>query len=144
MSKTTEFNIKTPMCEFATGKPYANLNMDLREELNIKSEKDIKDNRDQIPDLTIADVLNQCFDLVSLASKTEFGTYNTFLIDIRNAKRDKKDFIEVDKSELELLKTIFEKSIKDKPELNRRAGFVIEVVDAALAEIAIKATKPLK
>ena len=126
------------MCEFSTGEPYANLSTELKEKLNIKSEKDIKEHRKEIPDLTIGDILNVCFYLVPLGSKTEFATYNNILIDIRNAKRQKQNHIEVDKKELELLKTIFEKGIVNKPELNRRVGFVIEILEQTISNIVTK------
>ena len=142
MTQITKLNINTPMCDFTTGEPYANLSMELREKLNIKTEKDIRENRKEIPDLTIADVLNVCFDLVPLASKNEFATYNNILIDIRNAKRQNLDHIEIDKSELELLKTIFEKGLVNKPELNRRVGFVIEILEQAISNIVTKSIPP--
>ena len=142
MTQITKLNINTPMCDFTTGEPYANLSMELREKLNIKTEKDIRENRKEIPDLTIADILNVCFDLVPLASKTEFATYNNILIDIRNAKRQNQNHIEIDKSELELLKTIFEKGLVNKPELNRRVGFVIEILEQTISNIVTKSIPP--
>lgn len=142
MTQITKLDITTPMCDFSTGEPYANLSADLKEKLNIKTDKDIKENRKEIPDLTIGDILNQCFDLVPLASKKEFATYNNILIDIRNTKRQKQNHIEIDKSELELLKTIFEKSITNKPELNRRAGFIIEVLEQTISNIVSKSLPP--
>ena len=93
MTNTTKLNILTPMCDFATGEPIANLTSSLAVELGLKTDKDVKEHRKQIPDLTISDILNQCFDLVSLASKNEFATYNNILIDIRNARRQKQDYI---------------------------------------------------
>ena len=141
MTQITKLNIKIPMCDFTTDKPIANLSQSLATELGIKNngfafnEKDVLEHRKEIPDLTIADILNTCFDLVPLASKTEFSTYNNILIDIRNAKRQNLDYIEVDKKELELLKTIFEKGLVNKPELNRRVGFVIEVLEQTISSI---------
>jgi len=142
MTQITKLNIDTPMCDFTTGEPYANLSMELREKLNIKTEKDIREQREEIPDLTLADILNVCFDLVPLASKTEFATYNNILIDIRNAKRQNQDTIDIDKSELERLKTIFEKGIVNKPELNRRVGFVIEILEQTISDIVTKSIPP--
>jgi len=142
MSKTAKLIIKTPMCDFTTGKPIANLTPSIIAELGLKNDKDIKEHRKEIPDLTIADILNTCFDLVPLASKTEFATYNNILIDIRNAKRQNQEYIEIDKSEIELLKTIFEKGLVNKPELNRRIGFIIEILEQALADIVVKNTPP--
>ena len=93
MTNTTKLNIEIPMCEFATGEPIANVTPQLLTELGLKSEKDVKEHRKEIPDLTFADILNTCFDLIPLASKTEFATYNNILIDIRNARRQKQDYI---------------------------------------------------
>ena len=142
MTQITKLSINTPMCDFTSGEPYANLTMDLKEKLQIKNEKDIKEHRKEIPDLTIADILNVCFDLIPLASKTEFATYNNVLIDIRNAKRQKLDHIEVDKKELELLKTIFEKGLVNKPELNRKVGFILEVLEQTISDIVTKSIPP--
>ena len=136
------------MCDFTTGEPLPNLSHSLAAELGIKNngfsfnEKDVQEHRKEIPDLTIADILNVCFDLVPLSSKTEFSTYNNILIDIRNAKRQNLDYIEVDKKELELLKTIFEKGLINKPELNRRIGFVIEILEQAISDIITKSIPP--
>lgn len=138
MTNITKLNILTPMCDFATGEPIANVTPQLLTELGLKTDKDVKEHRKQIPDLTISDILNQCFDLVPLASKNEFATYNNILIDIRNARRQKQDYIEIDKSDLELLKTIFEKGMVNKPELNRRIGFIIEVLEQTIADIVTK------
>lgn len=140
MSKITKLNIKTPMCDFSTGEPIPNLTPSIIADFGIKNDKDIKEHRKEIPDLTIADILNTCFDLIPLASKTEFATYNNILIDIRHAKRQSRDYIEIDKSELELLKTIFGKGITNKPELNRRTGFIIEVLEQTIADIVINKT----
>ena len=85
--------------------------------------------------MTFADILNTCFDVVPLATKTEFATYNNILIDIRNARRQNLDYIEVDKKDIELLKTIFEKGLVNKPDLNRRGGFIIEVLEQAISSI---------
>lgn len=148
MTQITKLNINTPMCDFTTGEPIANLSQSLAAELGIKNngmifiEKDVKEHRKEIPNLTIADILNVCFDLVPLASKTEFATYNNILIDIRNAKRQNHDTIEVDKKELELLKSIFEKGLINKPELNRRVGFVIEVLEQTISDIVTKSIVP--
>lgn len=148
MTQITNLNINILMCDFITGEPIANLSHSLAAELGIKNngfafnEKDILEHRKEIPDLTLADILNTCFDLVPLASKTEFATYNNILIDIRNAKRQNLDYIEIDKKELELLKTIFEKGLINKPELNRRIGFVIEILEQAISDIITKSIPP--
>lgn len=150
MTQITKLNIKTPLCDFTTGEPIANLSQSLAIELGIKNngvsfnEKEVKEHRKEIPDLTIADILNTCFDVVPLATKTEFATYNNILIDIRNAKKQKQDTIEVDKKELELLKTIFEKGIVNKPDLNRRAGFIIEVLEKTILDIVTKSAPTTK
>ena len=148
MTQITKLNINTPMCDFTTNKQIANLSQSLAIELGIKNngisfnEKEVQDHRTEIPDLTIADILNTCFDVVPLATKTEFATYNNILIDIRNARRQNLDYIEVDKKDIELLKTIFEKGLVNKPDLNRRGGFIIEVLEQTISNIVSKAIPP--
>ena len=148
MTQITKLDIQTPMCDFTTGKPIANLSQSLAIELGIKNngisfnEKDVQDHRTEIPDLTIADILNTCFDVVPLATKTEFATYNNILIDIRNARRQNLDHIEVDKKDIELLKTIFEKGLVNKPDLNRRGGFIIEILEQTISDIVSKSIPP--
>ena len=148
MTQITKLNIQTPMCDFTTGKPIANLSQSLATELGIKNngisfnEKEVQDHRTEIPDLTIADILNTCFDVVPLATKTEFATYNNILIDIRNARRQNLDYIEVDKKDIELLKTIFEKGLVNKPDLNRRGGFIIEVLEQTISSIVTNNMPP--
>lgn len=148
MTNITKLNIKTPMCNFTTGEPIANLSQSLATELGIKHngfeylDSDVKAHRSEIPDLTISDVLNTCFDAIPLASKSEFATYNNILIDIRNARKQNQDHIEIDKSELESLKAIFERGLVNKPELNRRIAFIIEVIEQTIADIVVGNTVP--
>lgn len=148
LTQITKLNINTPMCNFTTGEPIANLSQSLAMKLGIKNngfvfnENDVQEHRKEIPNWTIADILNVCFDIIPLATKTEFATYNNILIDIRNARRQNLDYIEVDKSELELLKTIFEKGLINKPELNRRVSFVIEVLEQTISSIVTNNIPP--
>jgi len=148
VTQITKLDIQTPMCDFTTGKPIANLSQSLAIELGIKNngisfnEKEVQDHRTEIPDLTFADILNTCFDVVPLATKTEFATYNNILIDIRNARRQNLDYIEVDKKDIELLKTIFEKGLVNKPDLNRKGGFIIEVLEQAISSIVTNSIPP--
>jgi len=148
MTQITKLNINTPMCDFTTGKPIANLSQNLAIDLGIKNngisfnEKDVQEHRTEIPDLTIADILNACFDVVPLATKTEFATYNNILIDIRNARRQNLDYIEVDKKDIELLKTIFEKGLVNKPDLNRKGGFIIEVLEQTISSMVTNSIPP--
>ena len=73
MPNLTKLNIKTPMCDFITGEPLPNISQSLATELGLRNngttylEKDIKDHRKEIPDITISDILNYCFDLVPLS-----------------------------------------------------------------------------
>lgn len=142
MTNLTKLNIETTMCDFTTGEPIPNLTLDIALELGIKNDRDAKEHRSEIPDLTISDILNSCFDLVPLASKSDFAIYNNILIDIRNARKKTQDYIEIDKGELEKLKTIFEKGLVNKPELNRRIGFIIETLEQTIADIIVKNITP--
>jgi len=123
------------MLNFTSGKPILNLDENLAKELDIKLNENIESYRDKIPDLTFADVFNQLMDLVPFTSNKHFATYNNLLIDIRNAKVKKLEFVEVEKSDLETLKIIFEKALIGKPEINRTVGFILEVIDKCIADI---------
>jgi len=129
------------MLHFGSGKPILNLNEDLAKELDIKLNENIEPYRDQIPSLTFADVFNQLMDVVPFTSNKHFATYNNLLIDIRNAKVKELEFVEVEKSDLEILKIIFEKALIGKPEINRTVGFILEVIDQCIADI-INENKP--
>jgi len=135
MVKNTKLNFKTPMISQSSGKPILNLTPDLTKELEIKTLADIESFREQIPNLTFADILDQLFDSVPFSTNKHFSTYNNVLIDIRNAKIKKLDYIEIEKQELETLKAIFEKAIINKPEINRNSAFIMEVVDQCIADI---------
>jgi len=123
------------MLNFTSGKPILNLDNDLAKELGIKLNEIIEPYRDQIPDLTFADVFNQLMDTVPFTSNKHFATYNNLLIDIRNAKGKELESVEVEKSDLETLKIIFEKALIGKPEINRTVGFILEVIDQCIADI---------
>lgn len=123
------------MIDFATDKPIPNLTFTLTKELNIKTEMDIKNHRDEIPDLTFADVFNILFDVIPMPSRNDFAIYNNVLIDIRNAKIKKSDGISIEKKDLETIQKLMEKGIPEKPEFNRRIGFINEVIDQCMADI---------
>jgi len=123
------------MISSVNGKPLLNLSQELVNKLNIKTNDDIEDYRDQIPNYTFADVLNELFDSVPFSSNKHFSLYNNILIDIRIAKRANQIYINTEKSELETLKDIFEKAIINKPEINRKSAFIMEVIDQCIADI---------
>jgi len=123
------------MIHFASGKPVLNLSQNLAKELDIKGTQDIEEFRDQIPVVTFADIFNQLIDAVPFSSNKHFAVYNNILIDIRRAKNKELDYIDIEKSDLETLKTIFEKALVNKPEINRTIGFMFEVIDQCIANI---------
>jgi len=123
------------MLHFGSAKPILNLDEELAKKLDIKLNENIEPYRDQIPNLTFADVFNQLMDIVPFTSNKHFATYNNLLIDIRNAKVKELESVEVEKSDLEILKIIFEKALIGKPEINRTVGFILEVIDQCIADI---------
>jgi len=133
--KNTKLKFKTPIINPSTGKPILNLTPELSEKLGIKTVTDVESFRDQIPNVTFADIIDQLLDSVPFSSNKHFATYNNVLIDIRNAKLKELDYIEIEKQELETLKAIFEKAIINKPEINRNSAFIIEVLDQCIADI---------
>lgn len=123
------------MIHFKSGKPVLGLDSTLAKELGIKQNDDIEQYRNQIPDVTFADTFDQLMDKIPFSSNKYFAIYNNILIDIRNAKVKKLEYVEVEKTDLETLKTIFEKALVDKPEINRSIGFMFEVIDQCIADI---------
>ncbi len=123
------------MIDFRTGKPVPNISFMLAKELGLKTTDDVENNTDKFPDLTFADVFNSLFDVIPTPTRNDFALYNNILIDIRNAKLKGSDTITIDKSELEKMKTLMEKGIKDKPEFNRKIGFINEILDQAIVSI---------
>jgi len=147
MVKNTKLNFLIPMISSVNGKPLLNLSQELVNKLNIKTNDTIEDYRDQIPDYTFADVLNELFDSVSFSSNKHFSSYNNILIDIRNAKKKELDYIDIEKSDLEIIKTILEKAVEiphapDRPIINRKAAFIIEVIDQCIADIVLENKQP--
>ena len=140
MPQNVELKILTPMIDFSTGEPIPNISFTLSKELGLKTEIDIKNHRGEIPDLTFADVINALFDVIPTPSKNDFALYNNILIDIRNAKIKNSDTITIDKTELEKMKKLVEKGLPEKPEFNRRIGFINEVIDQAIANAIIANT----
>jgi len=123
------------MISSLTGKPILNLSLELTKELNIKPGDSIEQFRDQIPDVTFADIFDQLFDSVPFSSNKHFAIYNNILIDIRNAKQKELGEIEIEKEDIETLKIIFEKALINKPENNRKIGFILEVIEQCIANI---------
>ena len=128
------------MINSATDKPILNLTAALAKELGLDRNDEIESYREKIPDYTFFDCLDELFDLVPFSSNKHFATYNNFLIDIRVAKKEKLDFIELLKNELEDLKVILEKAIIDKPQINRKVAFLTQTLDNALNPVIV----PLK
>lgn len=135
MVQNIELKFSTPMIDFRTGKPVPNITFVLAKELGLKTTIDVENNQDKFPDLTFADVFNSLFDVIPTPTRNDFGLYNNILIDIRNARLKGSDTIIIDKTELEKIKTLMEKGIADKPEFNRRIGFINEVIDQAIVSI---------
>jgi len=123
------------MIYFNTGKPVISLDQKLVTELGIKKNDDIEEYRDKLPTVTFANIFNELIDSVPFSSNKHFAIYNNILIDIRNAKLKDLEYIEIEKTDLETLKIIFEKALIGKPEINRSIGFMFEVIDQCIADI---------
>ena len=133
--KSTQLNFLTPMIYFKTGKPMLSLDATLAKKLGIKKNDDIEQYRDQIPSVTFADIFDQLMDDIPFSSNKHFAIYNNILIDIRNAKVKELEYVEIEKTDLETLRTIFEHALVGKSEINRSIGFMFEVIDQCIADI---------
>lgn len=132
-----QLDYTTPQINHFTGKPQLNVTPEMIEKYALKKDSDIEQYRDKLPAMTFADTVNGLFDAIPMPSNKAFAAYNNLLIDIRHAKKQNQPTIDIDKSEIDLLKTTFEGGVvskdgKSNPRLNRQVGFVIEVLDASL------------
>lgn len=99
-------------------------------------EEKLKENRDSITKYTLATAMNQLFDITEIPTNTDFGLYADTLKNIRIAKQENIDFIEITKDEFEKLKKLFSKPPKN-PQFNRFTAFVLECLEKSYAETLI-------
>jgi len=99
-------------------------------------ETQLIENRDNISKYTLATALNQLFDITELPTNTDFGLYADTLKNIRVAREQNVDFIEITKEDLERLKKLFSKPPKN-PQFNRFTAFILECLDKTYAEALI-------
>lgn len=86
-------------------------------------------------DVDFGIVLDRSFDEITLKSNKNYSLYNGLLVDIRNERRkDESECIEVTKSDLESLKVILISAVENNSLLNRRVGFLLEVIEKAIAD----------
>lgn len=85
-------------------------------------------------DTDFGKVLDVIFDLVPLKGNKNYSLYNNILIDIRNARREKSDIIEITKSDLDTLKGILLNSTENNPKLNRPVSFLCEIIDDTISD----------
>ena len=86
-------------------------------------------------------ILDQSFDSISLKGNKHYSIYNDLVINIRNARTSKVDFIEVEKSDLDTLRNILVAATDGKPQLNRRVSFMCEVIDESISEDIVSKVK---
>ncbi len=99
----------------------------------LEYEEKVKQNRDNITKYTLATAMNQLFDITEIPTNTDFGLYADTLKNIRIAKQENVDFIEISKDELEKLKRLFSKPPKN-PQFNRFTAFVLECLEKSYVE----------
>ncbi len=148
---STKLNHTTAMINFVTGKEMLNPKTDELKDCGITSviatgdplidaklqkkyEEQILANTDRLSKYTLGDALNQLFDLIKIPSNSDFAVYADTLKNIRIAKHDNQDSIEITKEDLEKLTKIF-KADPEKSDLNRLIAFVLECLDNTYADI---------
>lgn len=85
-------------------------------------------NKDKLSKYTLANALNQLFDIAELPTNSDFALYADTLKNIRIAREQKQDYIEITKEDIEKLKKIFGKPPKN-PQFNRFVAFILECLD---------------
>lgn len=83
-------------------------------------------------DTDFGKVLDMIFDNVPLKGNKTYSLYNNLLVDIRNARRQELEFIDVTKSDLNTLKEILLASVDGNPKLNRPVSFLTEIIEKAM------------
>lgn len=140
-----KLNFDTPMINFSNGKELLNATSEELESLDIvqplrpssqegipeyqklyiEYEKQLEENRDSLSKYTCGDAMNQLLDVLVLTSKSNIASYSEILKDIKIAKKNLQNTVEVTADDLEKLKKIFSEPPKD-PTHNRRVIFVHE------------------
>lgn len=101
--------------------------------LQEKYEELITANRDNLSKYTLGDAMNQVFDATKMPNNSDFALYAETLKNIRIAKKDNVDFIELSKEDIEKLKKLFT-TPPETPQLNRVFAFILECLDRSHAE----------
>lgn len=101
--------------------------------LQEKYEEQIRTNRDKLSKYTVGDAMNQVFDATKMPSNSDFALYAETLKNIRIAKKDNIEFIELSKEDIVKLKKLFTNP-PETPQLNRVYAFILECLDKAHAE----------
>jgi len=96
-------------------------------------EEKIRENRDKITKYTLGDAMNQVFDSTKMPNNSDFALYADTLKNIRLAKKDNVEFIELSKEDIEKLKKLFT-TPPETTQLNRVFAFILECLDKAHAE----------
>lgn len=83
-------------------------------------------------DTDFGKILDMIFDAVPLKGNKTYSLYNNILVDIRNARRNDLEFIEMAKTDLEKLKEILLASVDGNPKMNRPISFLSEVIEKSM------------
>jgi len=113
-------------CEIIPFTPTGNGPIDQKNQLAY--EKSLRENSDRLSKYTLANALNQLFDIIEMPSNSDFALYADTLKNIRIAKENNLEYIEITKEDIERLKKLFAKPPKN-PQLNRIVAFVLECMD---------------
>lgn len=97
-------------------------------------EDSLKVNSENLSKYTLANAMNQLFDIIEMPNNSDFALYTDTLKNIRIAKENNQDSIEISKEDIERLKKLFGKPPKN-PQFNRFAAFVLECLDKAHVEV---------
>jgi len=85
-------------------------------------------------DMDFGKILDLSFDEIPLKGNRNYSLYNGIIIDIRNARRNNKESIDIQKSDIESLKNILIAATETNPTLNRRVSFLTEILDNAITD----------
>lgn len=93
-------------------------------------------------DMDFGKILDLSFDEIPLKGNKNYSLYNDVIINIRNARRKDEESIEIQKSDIELLKQILINATENNPRLNRRVSFLTEVLENTVTDNILEQQKP--
>ena len=123
MGKTIRIDYTKPMLD-KDGEPFRNYSKEEIHALGITTDQQLLTRKEEFPTIGVQDILDQLMDIIPLASNSIFALYSDILTNMRAAKKENLDYIDVTEQEYDKILKLFEKGLDGKPEFNRKIAFI--------------------